>query len=210
MNRGIRISFSCSQHTTPPVMCVFVYRSLTRPPSVRSAINEQWCSSHALLYRPCFDTGYRLHGILMRGEAVLRTEAGGRLLDCLEASDHRSNHALDDDIANVDRAHGLVCWLQTDALIFFVETLKCCVGVVEQRDYHVPVLWIIVALNHDIVAIKDAVINHGFSFDAQNVGTHLVDHEVGRNSDGLVGLNGLDRFSGRDHAREWQNRYAVA
>ena len=54
----------------------------------------------------------------------------------------------------------------------------------------IVVLWFYAAADHQYVAIKDASINHGVTFDAEDVGGDLVANQVTVNVDQFFGLLG--------------------
>lgn len=133
--------------TFEEVPCSYIAALCDPRPQGQPSTN-MWCSSlepvGARKHSSCIVHVSIQGNTYMDGEAVLRIEVsdlwgrpeGGKIvrksgLKCLESSDHSSYDALNNHIADVDGLHGFIGWLQTDALVFFVETLERCVGIVE-------------------------------------------------------------------------------
>ena len=77
--------------------------------------------------------------------------------------------ALDFDMGRKNGGHSSICWHKLDTIFLKINTLQRRTSVGKERYHDIAVLGILLMLNNDEIPVHNAVINHGFPFDLQNV-----------------------------------------
>lgn len=130
----------------------------------------------------------------------------------LEFANYCADHSLDLDICSVEihRLHFVVGWLEANAIFFFIEAFQCRMRVFDKCNDDIAIFWYRAAFNDDVVAVKDAVFDHGTSLDFENKGFVAVADKGCWDGDGFVLRDCFDRLSGGDEPHEREEYRASA
>ena len=79
-------------------------------------------------------------------------------------SEHTSDHLA---VVYDDRVHRIVFRLQTDVILFFIETFYCS-RVINQRNHDLSVIGFLTTLHKNLVAIQNPGIYHRIAADIQH------------------------------------------